>query len=401
MKKNKKKKESSVLRLAKTTVSVFSIIFLLYIFTFYIDGEIGIILIAFLVIPPVISLVTALYSRDRLNVGFDCDGYVKAGIPLDVRVSVMKTSSMPLSLIEISPEFSEVFEKNEKCYKMSMISRNEKTFVFKVNPVVGGNGEIRVKSVYSCGFMGFMKFRFEKNIPLPKSIGVIPEIPEIKTSSQLFRSIADVVVTSDDDEDSDTAMLHSANTAPGYEHREYIQGDPLKRINWKLSSKKMKLMVRLDEAVASVQPLIVLDLFRNIDADPAEAVLVEEKLLVSVFALLSLLVKQGIACNFSYYGNSGEIVTESVDNPDYPMQLLLKVLAVKVVPDRRISISQQNASACACIVATTSLKGSFASIVSNIENPESSCILTVSGDTENPTELPLWYLDDSNNFKRV
>ena len=385
----------------KTTVSVFSIVFLLYVFTFYIDGEIGIILIAFLISAPLISLIISLYSKDRIKVSFDCDGYVKSGNDLNITVSLEKENSLPLSIIEIVPEFSDVFEKNQKCYRLSMLNGSKKNFTFNANAVTGGNGEISFKSVYSCGFLGFAKFRFEKNIPVPKSVGVIPEIPEVKASSQLFRSIADAVVTSDDDEDNDTSMLYSANTAPGYEHREYIQGDPLKRINWKLSSKKSKLMVRLDEATASVQPVIVLDLFRSIDADPAEAVLSEEKLLVSVFALLSLLVKQGIACNFVYYDGSGDIVTESVDNPEYPMQLLLKVLSVKVVPDRRISIPQADASACACIVATTSTKGSFPSIVDKIENPDSSCIVTLQGNTENSTELPLWYLDEDNNFKKV
>ena len=35
---------------------------------------------------------------------------------------------------------------------------------------------------------------------------------------------------------------------PGYEHREYVAGDSPRRVNYKLSAKKQKLMVRLDES---------------------------------------------------------------------------------------------------------------------------------------------------------
>jgi hypothetical protein len=35
----------------------------------------------------------------------------------------------------------------------------------------------------------------------------------------------------------------------GHEHRDYIIGDSLKKVNWKLSAKRQKLMIRQDEAI--------------------------------------------------------------------------------------------------------------------------------------------------------
>ncbi|MDE5834825.1 MAG: DUF58 domain-containing protein, partial [Ruminococcus sp.] len=180
---------------------------------------------------------------------------------------------------------------------------------------------------------------------------------------------------------------------------EYIIGDPLKRINWKLSTKKSKLMVRLDEASATIQPSIVLDLFRNSTNPVEKAVSSEEKLLVSVFGLISLMIKQGIACSFTYYSPTGEVVTESVDNPDYPVQLLLKVLSVKVITDRRINIPEENSVA--CVIATTDTGNGFTAIADRIENHENANILSISQDSPNTTDIPLWYLDKNNNFVRV
>ncbi|MDE5584682.1 MAG: DUF58 domain-containing protein [Ruminococcus sp.] len=316
-------------------------------------------------------------------------------------VTVRKNGGFPCAFVEVKLSVSEVFGKNLKTYRFSMFSEHEKSFTFNVDALIGGNGEISVDSVYSCGFLGFIRLKTRLPLPSAKSVGVIPEIPDIKASSQLFRAIADVVMTSDDDEENDTAMLFSANTTPGYEHREYMEGDPLKRINWKLSSKRSKLMVRLDEASASVQPMILLDLFRNGGNKIADAVADEEKLLTAVFGLLVLMVKQGMACSFAYRDSSGEMVTESIDNPDYPMQLLLKILSVKVIPDRRAVLPPESSSVCACIVATTDIGDGFTSITDKIENHENASILGLSRHSANPTDIPLWYLDDDNNFKKV
>lgn len=385
----------------KSIVSVLAVAFLVYIFTFYIDGEMGIILLAFVAFAPLVSLFFTFYGRNRIKVSFTCDPYVQKGSKLIVTVKVEKQGAFPLSIVEICPYASEIFLQNVKKRKLSMLNERKRTFKIELDALVGGNGEVGINGVYSCGFLGFMKFAVKAPLPQPASVGVIPQIPDIKASTQLFRSIADVVLTSDDDEENDTAMLLSANTSPGYEHREYEQGDPLKRVNWKLSSKKAKLMVRLDEAAASVQPVLILDLFRRGNIPPVNAVRGEEQLLRSVFGLLNLLLKQGIACNFIYRSATGETICETVDNPDYPNQLLLKVLAVKVVPDKRVDLSHTGSSFCACVIATTDAGEGFSAITQNIDDPENTSIIGLSVASVNSTSFPLWYLDEDNNFKLV
>lgn len=383
----------------RNVISILSVAFVLFIFTFYIDGDIGIIIIAFMVFAPLVSFVFALFGRSRARVTFDCDGYVKKNNRLSVNVNVEKTGFFPLGIIEMKFAASEVFGSIDKVYKLSLIRGDKKSFTIYADANIGGNGEISLISAKSCGFLGYAGFKLKTELPPPKSVGVIPELPDIKSSSKLFRSIADSVMTSDDEETSDTSLLYAANNAPGYEHREYVPGDPLKRVNWKLSVKKGNLMVRLDEAVASVQPIIALDLFRSGKAVPRDAAVCEERLICSAFGLLSMLIKQGIASTFVYYGANGEIVSESVDNPDYPPQLLLKVLAAKVIPDRRISLGTN--SACACVIASTDCSAEINGIISAFEDKDSVSLIGVSADSKNETDCPMWYLDGDNNFKLV
>ncbi|HPY83804.1 MAG TPA: DUF58 domain-containing protein [Ruminococcus flavefaciens] len=384
----------------KSIFAVLVVAFLMVIFTLFVDGEMGVILIAFLVFAPLISLIFMLYSRKKVKVSIDCDGYVKKGSKLSVTVRVEKNGRLPLSIIEIHTKASEVFSQENMIYRLSSGSKEAEEFTYEVDALTGGNGEISITDAFVSGFLGFMRLRIAAPLPEPVSVGVIPEIPELKSSSQLFRNIADVVVTSDEEEENDTSMMFSANTAPGYEHREYVQGDPLKRVNWKLSTKKQKLMVRLDEAVASVQPLIVLDIYRSSKTPAAEAVANEEKLIQSVFGLLQLMIEQGIACGFAYVGQNSETVVESADSIDSPSQFLLKVLAQKVVTDRHIELDKAGDSACACIIASTDFgNGLFDTTMT--EDPDRISLLGVSAESENPTNLPLWFLDGDNNFKMV
>lgn len=385
----------------KTVLAILATAFLLYIFTFYVDGEMGVILIAFTVFAPLVSLLFAIYGRKRVKVGINCDGYVKKGSTLTVNVTIEKTGFFPLGIIEITPRASEIFAPDDKVYRISLVRSRSKSFSYSIKAVTGGNGEIALDTVYSCGFLGLIRFALTEELPSPVSVGVIPEIPQIKASSQLFRNIADVVFTSDEEEESDTTLMFSANTSPGYEHREYVQGDSLKRINWKLSTKKNKLMVRLDEAAASVQPMIVLDLYRNSTSAPETAILREEQLICSVFGLLTLLVKQGIASTLIYRGANGEVTAESVDNPEYPQQLLLKILAVKVIPDKHIRLENYSGSICACVIASTDCSEEIGAIADSVRENDNVSLIGVSRDSRNLTDLPMWYLDGDNNFKLV
>lgn len=384
----------------KYIVSALMVAFLVYIFTFYIDGEMGVILLAFVLFAPLVSLGFALYARKNVKVSIDCDAYVNKGSKLKVRVTVDKKNSIPLAVLDIKPFVSEVFDKNVKTFRLSLMDMGKKEFTFETDAVVGGNGEVGIKEINSCGFLGFMKFPVETK-PSPVSVGVIPVIPEIKASSSLIRSIANVVATTENEDDNETAMLFTSNTVPGYEHREYVPGDPLKRINWKLSSKRSSLMVRLDEAAASVQPVIVLDLYRPLGADRDKAVISEEKIIVSVFGLISALIRQGIACTFVFRGDNGEMESINVDNPDYPAQILLKVLAAKVREDQRADLSAVNESVCACIAATTDAGEGFSAVAGVLGDSENVNIIGVSVDSVNATSYPLWYLDEDNNFKLV
>lgn len=94
------------------------------------------------------------------------------------------------------------------------------------------------------------------------SIGVVPHIRMLKDHNicnQVIHSAAD----SEPDEDTIEKSTNQFGGFPGYEHRQYAPGDPVKRINWKLSAKKQELFVRLDEQQGGSGVAVILDPFSN------------------------------------------------------------------------------------------------------------------------------------------
>ena len=367
--------------------------FMIFIFTFYMDGETGMILAYFALFSAVFSYADAYLARKRINISFECDEYVKKGDRLRVRVNAEKSGKLPLAFIDLFIGTSETLGGQDMHYKLSLAFKNTEEFEIPLDGLIGGNGRIYIKEIFSSGFLGFVSYRAE--VPMQsKNIGIIPDIPEINSSNALFRTINDIVITSDDEEE-DSPLAFSANSTAGYEHRDYIQGDPLKRINWKLSSKRNKLMVRLDEASASVQPVVIIDLCHK-------NILSEEKNIQGAFGLLSLFVKQGIACKVYFKSESNNLQCINADSEESLNYILMTIL---ITPSENITAFDESIfcseNACAYIMFSAEIPEKL--IKSEFVNANKDCIHFIVADENavNNSHANVWHLDSENCFRKV
>ena len=98
----------------ETIVSIAAIAFILYIFTFYIEGEMGVVLIAFLIVPPLVSFLSAFYARKRITVSIFSDAYVKKGSELEVTVTIEKKGKVYYNAIKVNQKiYALIFYKNK------------------------------------------------------------------------------------------------------------------------------------------------------------------------------------------------------------------------------------------------------------------------------------------------
>jgi uncharacterized protein (DUF58 family) len=173
-----------------------------------------------------------------------------------------------------------------------------------------GKSVIGVKQFILRDFLNVMSFR-PKYLGQPQmfTVKVFPDIPEIAADSPIVKNtVNDLKFDNETEETEESSTPFVQGGYPGYTHREYSPGDPLKRINWKLSAKRDELYVRADDEVESMRQTITLD------PKKGSARIYDERAVESVLGLAMALVKDGFKTSV-WYLKDGEFVQFECTEP--------------------------------------------------------------------------------------
>ena len=111
-----KKKIDSI----KPIFSFLAVCFLLFIFTFYMDGEMGIILVFFTFSAPIVSIIFTALGRDKVQVSLESEAYVKKGNEIEIKINAVKHTHCPIGFVEIHTECGEVFTQSVNAYRTAL-----------------------------------------------------------------------------------------------------------------------------------------------------------------------------------------------------------------------------------------------------------------------------------------
>ena len=161
-----------------------------------------------------------------------------------------------------------------------------------------GEGSVFIKSVTLIDYLGVYKKKLSLD-ELSKYIKVLPSIPDTGTQVEVIKSASSNMSFDDSDEETNETSL-GLTGVPGYDHRQYVEGDPLKRINWKMSSKRNILMVRLDEKVTSASLVFRLD-YPEYNDGGKDYVVNSDRIIEASLAMLAILLNQGYESEYNYY----------------------------------------------------------------------------------------------------
>jgi len=193
-------------------------------------------------------------------------------IRLVVRFSKSALPFIPTAF-EIKLDLSEHLEcENSSC--VVTLSRREQEKVFIIKSRFWGKASVGIASVNAVDILGiFSSFpvlrRLSENNYLKAiksgtehpvqfvAVKIFPSVPDLSQNSEFVRTLKD---SSDYDDNEQSREIPFAMVGfPGYEHRDYVPGDSLKSINWKLSAKRDRLLVRKPEAYAGGDQILILD----------------------------------------------------------------------------------------------------------------------------------------------
>lgn len=271
-----------------------------YVFTNYLDGDIGVVVWSFLILAPLISVLLSWNACRQISTRFETPSYLAKGRHFTAKVTVTAEGKLPVPFLRCSVQASQNFSSEDaRPVQSAMTSEEPLEIPYEMTAKYAGCGLISIQELAVYDYLGWFRFKVNQ-VPASVKVGVIPEIPSLTNANVILHTVSDIVLTQDDEEEESSAAL-SAQSMPGYIHRDYVPGDNLRRINWKMSAKRQKLMVRMDEAAATVRPTIILDLQPEQDETSLKR---REIMMESALGFLILLVRQGIPCTIRFSSES-------------------------------------------------------------------------------------------------
>ncbi|MBO4374662.1 MAG: DUF58 domain-containing protein [Lachnospiraceae bacterium] len=261
----------------------------IFIFALYCSGRVGWFLLLALILAPLLSVLQAYLCKNRLDISVSLShDLMSKGEHCEFSLIVKNRSLLPCPPLNISmtsePGIAAPPEYRDLSISVLPKAISKTTVTFTAN--LAGGCLIGAECITLSDHFGIVSVRLDTDGQYLIRAGVIPDIIRTDTATDLLLSVHDAFAADKNDETVDESTILFGGF-PGYEYREYRPGDPLKRINSKLSAKRDHLMVRLDERQSSSNISLILDPFMK-ENDPELSQAVLEETLGMILSLINL-----------------------------------------------------------------------------------------------------------------
>ncbi len=363
------KKISALLERSKFYFGLLMMLGMAYVFTNYLDGDIGVVVWSFLLLAPLISVLLSYRAARQITAELNTPTYLAKGRSFTAKVTVRADGRLPVPFLRCRIQADANFlQEDKRPVQSAMTSEEPLEIPEELTAQYAGCGWISVPELSVYDYLGWFRFPV-KNLPKAVKIGVIPEIPSLTNAAVILHTVSDIILTQDDEEE-ESAAAFSAQAMPGYIHREYVPGDNLKRINWKMSAKRQKLLVRMDEAAATVRPTVILDLQPE---DTVTGLKYREIMMEGALGFLILLVRQGFPCTIRF-SSEQSWKTLILENEDAVREAAVEIAAADFVHDgNRIDPAALQEKAGAYLIYTSHPDAALASEAAALKNSGYLC----------------------------
>ncbi len=305
------------------------------VFALFLSGRIGWFILAAFICAPVISLLMTLPFRSKIYVSLETDvNVLSKGDSCELSITIGNDFFLPSPPIMLELYDNPSARCRDKSYSVSVMPYNEEMLSAVYTAKICGPARIGAAEIRLRDYLGIFSFRL-KNIDvneLYSQIAVIPDISEISPDDPAIKQAFLLSADADDGEDTSENPLNVSGGFPGYDSREYVPGDPLKRINWKLSAKKSKLFVRLDDETVCSSVTVILDNVFNykdirlsylIEKSPYQECtessivpLTAESAVEGSLGIVQTLINTGTSVTYMFCGENGWQVYSVADESD-------------------------------------------------------------------------------------
>lgn len=260
------------------------------------------------------AALSTLLSRRTLTLHQSAgDTKLERGDSSTLYIRVQSRSPLPIAPLGLRlslPEGTAMVQLDAGAFKESQAS-----FPF-FTPHVGVE-EVGVKNIWISDLFGFFRLHLQKGVS-PVQVAVLPRFFEVEKLHIM-------------PQDDGRALPNRASediTSPE-DTRNYVQGDALKRIHWKLSSRKRELLVRRFEVPAPPDTLILMDCSEPLGAKEAPDGLsrLKDTLCETALSVAKMQMEDGQSVRMPLYGaRAGEFKADRTGS----LNLLQEELAYQI-----------------------------------------------------------------------
>jgi uncharacterized protein (DUF58 family) len=226
-----------------------------------------------------------------------------------LKITVKNRTIIPAADVRIkliSPDMGLNADTEKSIVSFSVAGRAEETHEIEYEAAIWGQYKIGIESVRLGDFLGIFSLPWSVSGQRDFEVCIFPNIIEIPPEELIISSALEAIY--DDEAEETTEQLIPFGGFPGYNHRDYEPGDPIRRINWKLSAKRDKLLLRLDDEAETPEINICLTGF---DEDRER----QEEAVETTLGLADLFVKLEIKVKVHFSNSVFECVnTDDIKN---------------------------------------------------------------------------------------
>lgn len=256
-------------------------------------------MMVFILAAPVLSYFLTKKSVGKFTITVNADkASVGKKIPVNVCFTVDNQSFVPVENLTLMVRFFNGFYENEEQYELVVgaVPKRKRQAVMTVQGIYCGKMQMVVEKVLI--YDAFCMFKFEKELQLSTDIYIMPE----KGGS--FENVA--LSTLGVSEDEQIQSKKGDDVSQISEIRNYIPGDKLQNIHWKLSAKNEELQVKEFSLPYSEDVVLVVEMYAD-----KEAPQVFDDLIETLYAFSRDLMRQGRKFNIAW--KSGDYELKSME----------------------------------------------------------------------------------------
>ena len=223
-----------------------------YVFAYLFNLNENYILLYMLLLVPIADFIYFILVKNKCEVQIISEKEViTRGEENKYSLIIENKGNITIPFVDYSVNINNKFSSNKTISKRVAVD-SSKSFIntFFLTSEHIGLANIIVPQISVSSIFGFFDKRYQINKEINTTI-----LPDYKEISNVYQALEIGGGLDLEDEVNRSAFQGE----PGYEYKDYIEGDPLNRVNWKLSSKQNKLMIRKSISGSKLTKSILLD----------------------------------------------------------------------------------------------------------------------------------------------